>query len=102
RRHTRWPRDWSSDVCSSDLPQETSEGRREMAFVVPKLGNAMSDQRILRIEADAESAQRDDPRSCSGWQLDDGAAPAPEAGVPARSEERRVGKECRGGRGREY
>src|SRR5437870_13880462 len=19
-RHTRWPRDWSSDVCSSDLP----------------------------------------------------------------------------------
>src|SRR5215208_7222795 len=22
RRHTRWPRDWSSDVCSSDLPQD--------------------------------------------------------------------------------
>src|SRR5437870_9266132 len=21
RRHTRWPRDWSSDVCSSDLQQ---------------------------------------------------------------------------------
>src|SRR5690625_7692633 len=21
RRHTRWPRDWSSDVCSSDLFQ---------------------------------------------------------------------------------
>src|SRR6266702_5581612 len=21
RRHTRWPRDWSSDVCSSDLLQ---------------------------------------------------------------------------------
>src|SRR5437870_7935277 len=21
RRHTRWPRDWSSDVCSSDLHQ---------------------------------------------------------------------------------
>src|SRR5437870_9958523 len=21
RRHTRWPRDWSSDVCSSDLEQ---------------------------------------------------------------------------------
>src|SRR5690625_5570664 len=20
RRHTRWPRDWCSDVCSSDLP----------------------------------------------------------------------------------
>src|SRR5439155_7430331 len=25
RRHTRWPRDWSSDVCSSDLlPESTS------------------------------------------------------------------------------
>src|SRR5207253_7385450 len=23
RRHTRWPRDWSSDVCSSDLPTST-------------------------------------------------------------------------------
>src|SRR5207253_8632236 len=28
RRHTRWPRDWSSDVCSSDLlsPQLSSSG----------------------------------------------------------------------------
>src|SRR5690625_2859942 len=24
RRHTRWPRDWSSDVCSSDLTITTS------------------------------------------------------------------------------
>src|SRR5437870_1061724 len=23
RRHTRWPRDWSSDVCSSDLSAES-------------------------------------------------------------------------------
>src|SRR5690625_1443397 len=23
RRHTRWPRDWSSDVCSSDLTGKT-------------------------------------------------------------------------------
>src|SRR5437870_13599383 len=22
RRHTRWPRDWSSDVCSSDLAEK--------------------------------------------------------------------------------
>src|SRR5215510_15407064 len=29
RRHTRWPRDWSSDVCSSDLGEEAlkSKGR---------------------------------------------------------------------------
>src|SRR5207253_4570191 len=24
RRHTRWPRDWSSDVCSSDLAGSVS------------------------------------------------------------------------------
>src|SRR6266508_6028657 len=27
RRHTRWPRDWSSDVCSSDLRARTGEGQ---------------------------------------------------------------------------
>src|SRR5439155_2800291 len=25
-RHTRWPRDWSSDVCSSDLGHDHQEG----------------------------------------------------------------------------
>src|SRR5690625_5479264 len=25
RRHTRWPRDWSSDVCSSDLSSTSDE-----------------------------------------------------------------------------
>src|SRR5579884_1364930 len=33
RRHTRWPRDWSSDVCSSDLilarPGGRETGERE-------------------------------------------------------------------------
>src|SRR5690625_7362441 len=28
RRHTRWPRDWSSDVCSSDLDDHL--GRQEL------------------------------------------------------------------------
>src|SRR5207253_8537080 len=26
RRHTSWPRDWSSDVCSSDLPRHVLGG----------------------------------------------------------------------------
>src|SRR5215510_14128652 len=26
RRHTSWPRDWSSDVCSSDLHREPGRG----------------------------------------------------------------------------
>src|SRR3989304_901357 len=32
RRHTRWSRDWSSDVCSSDLP-ETQEPNPEKALL---------------------------------------------------------------------
>src|SRR5207253_3326381 len=27
RRHTRWPRDWSSDVCSSDLRAHPPAGQ---------------------------------------------------------------------------
>src|SRR5690625_5965722 len=30
RRHTRWPRDWSSDVCSSDLGEG---GRRGLGLL---------------------------------------------------------------------
>src|SRR5437870_835320 len=29
RRHTIWPRDWSSDVCSSDLREKASVGPPE-------------------------------------------------------------------------
>src|SRR5207253_4205443 len=29
RRHTRWPRDWSSDVCSSDLGMWKAFGEME-------------------------------------------------------------------------
>src|SRR5207253_6898617 len=31
RRHTRWPRDWSSDVCSSDLYSEENDGHFALA-----------------------------------------------------------------------
>src|SRR5215510_5501260 len=48
RRHTRWPRDWSSDVCSSDLayiiaPQRLAPGDKVIAGkrVDVKPGNAM-------------------------------------------------------------
>src|SRR5215510_9013158 len=32
RRHTRWPRDWSSDVCSSDLPSTGSSNQKGRTF----------------------------------------------------------------------
>src|SRR5690625_6737901 len=32
RRHTRWPRDWSSDVCSSDLGNAALHGKAAVVF----------------------------------------------------------------------
>src|SRR5207253_4850303 len=60
RRHTRWPRDWSSDVCSSDL--EVKIGSKCL------LASDLS-RIIVQIPAKIRSN--------------------------SRSEERRVGKECR-------
>src|SRR5437870_13269219 len=38
RRHTRWPRDWSSDVCSSDLylVRQTGRSMSYLFFSEPK------------------------------------------------------------------
>src|SRR5690625_7277576 len=74
RRHTRWPRDWSSDVCSSDLKQilwgsetatEAEVREMERHFIVRERAN------------DPKVGYNTSPRF--------------------RSEERRVGKECRAG-----
>src|SRR5439155_14887701 len=66
RRHTRWPRDWSSDVCSSDLLPGQDASR------LSKLSS-----RIETVVGDLQNPA-DCTRFCEG-----------------RSEERRVGKECR-------
>src|SRR5690625_7872493 len=74
RRHTRWPRDWSSDVCSSDLGLREVRAElveHERAGRLP-LGGAAGGRRLLALVA--------------RQALDD---------LLARSEERRVGKECR-------
>src|SRR5437868_11898377 len=64
RRHTRSKRDWSSDVCSSDLP--------DLHF----------DQALERFFVNGAVVKR----------CDNGSVGSREHG---RSEERRVGKECR-------
>src|SRR5438105_15316854 len=70
RRHTRSTRDWSSDVCSSDL---IHTGNRHRQF--PAHWN-LSKQRARRGNLrNITDAKRRQPR--------------------LRSEERRVGKECR-------
>src|SRR5207253_7279218 len=87
RRHTRWPRDWSSDVCSSDLLEQT---RAEAAQVnAQTLG--------LREKKPCDSG-RNGRRVLASRQCRCGPGRcAVRDRVPrwARSEERRVGKECR-------
>src|SRR5437660_9523675 len=78
RRHTRWPHDWSSDVCSSDLGD--GSGQR------PELDWAA---RVQRLEAEVDGLRRA-MRSRAIIEQAKGFLSA-----ALRSEERRVGKECR-------
>src|SRR5207253_4620447 len=80
RRHTRWPRDWSSDVCSSDLWENSTDPAR-FNEVEENIAFRLNFPRGLVLQATA------------GY----GAAQASFLQVcgEKRSEERRVGKECR-------
>src|SRR5438445_13680934 len=71
RRHTRYWRDWSSDVCSSDLAPAEDQHRG------------------------AGQDRRSDRRGGGGIHPDPHGAKLRPGGVGGRSEERRVGKECR-------
>src|SRR5690606_41083149 len=75
RRHTRFSRDWSSDVCSSDLSS------------VPTSSAPASIATSMTLSSGVPGANRNWPQ-CLNWN-------ATEPSVPRRSEERRVGKECR-------
>src|SRR5699024_11625810 len=67
RRHTRSKRDWSSDVCSSDLVSKPSE----------------------------ETQQRDSEDTADNEESKESYTAAEHCIMTQRSEERRVGKECR-------
>src|SRR5205085_3450551 len=71
RRHTRFDCDWSSDVCSSDLPSPTRVGGVEPAV------DALAGLSSRRGQPHERTTKLATLRSA------------------ARSEERRVGKECR-------
>src|SRR3712207_8984681 len=78
RRHTRYWRDWSSDVCSSDLAEV-------VGFVV------VTEQ---PIRSDVVDIERLPDRRLGNAAMAAGIAVARPC-LGARSEERRVGKECR-------
>src|SRR5256885_11754030 len=83
RRHTRLQGDWSSDVCSSDL-RASAIATRCVTSLAPTstiVGRRLASTWVRRPLAISHRCRTS--RSC--------AAPSP----PGRSEERRVGKECR-------
>src|SRR3712207_7776320 len=82
RRHTRYWRDWSSDVCSSDLVQMTRQLAVEYA------------DRGIRVNSVAPGAI-DTPFLGRHLDAQPDRAKAEQDVNAARSEERRVGKECR-------
>src|SRR5439155_1966142 len=91
RRHTRWPRDWSSDVCSSDL------FFRHRWSVVPLWNSSSTAVRAARLfGAPVTSAGLREERVHVGGEL---AVVLEEKAVGRvrRSEERRVGKGGRRG-----
>src|SRR5690625_8044879 len=85
RRHTRWPRDWSSDVCSSDLQMGSV---KKESPVKPKKQRMVCGQPLLVKAGNI-------PYSLTDF----GRTPGIERSVRPRSEERRVGKEWRARRG---
>src|SRR5439155_8109829 len=80
RRHTRWPRDWSSDVCSSDL--------------VGVVGNTAEAGLDGPDEPSLFLPFAQDANSFIPYLVRTSGNPA-NATSAIRSEERRVGKECR-------
>src|SRR5690606_40065021 len=82
RRHTRFSRDWSSDVCSSDLVWLRT--RRSMEAKASACGGS-----LLLISVKRNEPGRDSGRNALAFGL------LTKSEKAKRSEERRVGKEWR-------
>src|SRR5207253_5336727 len=85
RRHTRWPRDWSSDVCSSDLAEQREQ--LSLTGLLPSAVLSLADQ-SRRAYAQYQRQPDDVSKHIALTALHD-------RNEVLRSEERRVGKECR-------
>src|SRR5436305_11635482 len=84
RRHTRCGRDWSSDVCSSDLESISVTPEKQAARLSAP----------LHMEIDKMVGQNMDHSLLEGLR-DKIKEELHVPDVNIRSEERRVGKECR-------
>src|SRR5690606_39573364 len=90
RRHTRFSRDWSSDVCSSDLIGIIA-GIAALVYLIVRLLGMDAIGLFSRKSREAGLPFSEHPETIHG--IDFAAA--------LRSEERRVGKECRARRAQE-
>src|SRR5690606_41024523 len=82
RRHTRFSRDWSSEVCSSDLLHQQRVRHLIGAVAFPSCQLTLQDRvELLGIGLQYPVDQRRESRQMLLYD--------------PRSEERRVGKECR-------
>src|SRR5207253_5302136 len=61
RRHTRWPRDWSSDVCSSDLKAFLPVGDSSFALVVFVAQEGTSPYEMHKHQEEVESVLHANP-----------------------------------------
>src|SRR5204863_3974147 len=89
RRHTISLRDWSSDVCSSDLGARQAPPRSPL-----RLGSVSVIDDVAEPAGVAAEAQWTSRRSLSSASR---AVCCARKRLFMRSEERRVGKECRSG-----
>src|SRR5690606_39420385 len=94
RRHTRFSRDWSSDVCSSDLFVEASLAENDAGTRADPI--IVRDGNRGRLIPAFQTQAQDDPKGqvaaeIIAWLFDGGSPAGP---VFLRSEERRVGKAC--------
>src|SRR5690606_40346279 len=91
RRHTRFSRDWSSDVCSSDLGCNTGAANRphRLTSYLEAL------HREIRLVAEQLPSDVRVKRIAFGGGSPNALRPDDFLRLMERSEERRVGKECR-------
>src|SRR5207253_4064862 len=92
RRHTRWPRDWSSDVCSSDL--------RSLCLLAARAAEVVPIDAVFTDFRDGEGLAREtDAARRDGFSTKAAIHPSQvniiNQRFTPRSEERRVGKEFR-------
>src|SRR5690606_39333973 len=90
RRHTRFSRDWSSDVCSSDLPIAPPAlpggGDFPVEFVI---ASTAEPEEILKFAEQLQMKAMQSGMFAFPPNIDT------KVDLPERSEERRVGKESR-------